>query len=151
MTLEMQRLYLSELMEELDNLRRIMFTDNCSVKDEIMDCIVRFHRELVENKPPVCFLEFPKKDIILKYIEKRMTALWDKLPDSQAVLDGKATPEDYFTIGAYTELEKLENFIKENCSKTPFEVLESKIKIEEASACEGEPIDVSEIIFNNEK
>lgn len=61
MTLEMQRLYLSELMEELDNLRRIMFTDNCTVKDEVMDCLVRFHRELVEDKPPVFFFTLPKR------------------------------------------------------------------------------------------
>jgi len=60
MTLEMQRLYLSELKGEIENIERIMFEDNCTVNDTIMDCLLRFHRELVENKPPVCFLEFPK-------------------------------------------------------------------------------------------
>ena len=89
--------------------------------------------------------------MVLKYIENRMLTLWDKLPDSQIVLDGMATNEDYFTTGAYTELEKLEKFIEENWPKSPFEVLEEKIKIDEGTtAFEGEPLDVDEeIIFKD--
>jgi hypothetical protein len=77
-----------------------------------------------------------------------MEALWEKLPDAQKVLEGKATPEDYAVTGAYKELEKLEKFIEENLPKSPFEVLEEKIKIDdETTVFEGEPLDVDEEIL----
>ena len=49
MTLEMQRLYLKELMEEINNIDRIMNSDGDKVNDATMDIIVRFHRELVDG------------------------------------------------------------------------------------------------------
>lgn len=91
------------------------------------------------------------RETILNYLDKRMEALWEKLPDAQKVLEGKATPEDYAVTGAYKELERFHDFVEKNCPKTPFDALAEKIKIEDAPAFEGEPIDIGEeIIFKDE-
>ena len=49
MTLEMQRLYLKEILDVLNNYDRIMNKDCSKIKDEIMNDLVDIHSILVKE------------------------------------------------------------------------------------------------------
>lgn len=51
------------------------------------------------------------KELIKQEIEKRLSSLWDLIPEGEKVLKDDFTKEDANNLGRYTELENLLKFI----------------------------------------
>ena len=77
---------------------------------------------------------------ILEIIERRMDELYGKLPDSETILNGTASKEDYRITGAYTELERLEKEIRTGRDETDI-VSELKKYIKENFTIEKDVLD----------